>query len=63
MVARDFITKIVMVSPSCDSSCEKSRVSVQKIESEIKMLGPLCKQTVNLKTDSKTLLQYTESTI
>ena len=47
---------------SWDSSCEKSWVTVQnqsvpvkKKSPKLKMLGPLCNQTVNLKTDSKTL--------
>ena len=50
-------------------SCEKSRVPVKKKEMSLKLevLGPLCNQTVNLKTDSKTLyysilkLQYSPS--
>ena len=48
---------------SWDSSCEKSRVPVQnqwvpvkkKMSPKLKIPGPLCSQTVNLKTDSKTL--------
>ena len=47
-----------------DSSCEKKIMSlspkpiwvpVKKMSLKLKMLGPLCNQTVNLKTDSKTL--------
>ena len=48
-----FVTK--SYNESWDSSCEKSCVLVKKNESELKMPGPLCNQTVNLKTDSKTL--------
>ena len=47
---------------SWDSFCEKWRVPVQnhspslkRMSKKLKMLGLLCNQTVNLKTDSKTL--------
>ena len=57
----DFVTN--SYSESWDSFCEKSLVPVQcqwvpikkKKTLKLKMLGPLCNQTVNLKTDSKTL--------
>ena len=54
---------------SWDSSCENLWVPVQNqwvpvkktISPKLKMLGPLCNQTVYLKTDSKThTTQYTE---
>ena len=61
LISSDFVTN--RYSESWDSSCEKSLVPVQcqwvpikKIKAlKLKMLGPLCNQTVNLKTDSKTL--------
>ena len=58
-VASDFVTK--MVSPSWDlvknhESQSRTNESQFKTSSlKLKMLGPLCNQTVNLKTDSKTL--------
>ena len=58
---RDFVAN--SSAESRDSSCEKSWVPVQNccvpvqkaVSPKFKMRGPLCKQTVNLKTDSKTL--------
>ena len=56
----DFVTN--SYGESWDSACEKSwvpvqnqRVPVKKTNLKLKMLGPLCNQTVNLKIDSKTL--------
>ena len=55
---------IVMVRPGTHLTCEKSWVPVQnqpvpvkkkKTSPKLKMLGPLCNQTVSLKTHSKTL--------
>ena len=42
-----------MVSPG--THLVKNHESQSQKQSEIKMLGPLCNQTVSLKTDSKTL--------
>ena len=47
-----FVTK--RYGESWDSSCEKSCVLVKKMRPKLKMPGPLCNQTVNLKTDCKT---------
>ena len=59
-LSSDFVTN--SYGASWDSSCEKSWVPVQNQWVPVKkkrvrnwMLGPLCDQTVNLKTDSKTL--------
>ena len=49
---RDFVTN--SYGESWDKSGEKSWVPVKK-SLKLKMLGPLCNQTVNLRTDSKTL--------
>ena len=55
---------VVMVHPGTHLTCEKSWVPVQnqwvpvkkkKTSPKLKILWPLCKQTVNLKTHSKTL--------
>ena len=62
MYISDFITN--SYGESLDLSCEKSSVPAQNqwapvIEKQtspkLKMLGPLRNQTLNLKTDSKTL--------
>ena len=49
---RDFVTN--SYGESWNKSGEKSWVPVKK-SLKLKMLGPLCNQTVNLRTDSKTL--------
>ena len=49
---RDFVTN--SYGESWDSSCEKSWVQVKK-SLKLKILRPLCNQTVYQKTDSKTL--------
>ena len=58
----DFLSDFVANSygESWDSASEKSwvqnqRVPVKETNPKLKMLGPLCNHTVNLKTDSKTL--------
>ena len=49
----DFVTN--SYGESWDSSCKKLGVPVQnQWVPKLKMFGPLCNQTVNLKTDSKT---------
>ena len=61
LYSSDFVTN--SYGESWDSSCEKSQVRVQnqrgpvkkKMSAKLKIPGPLCSQTVNLKTDSKTL--------
>ena len=53
--------RVVMVSPESHlvySHVSQSRTSesqLKKTSPKLKMLGPLCDQTVNLTTDSKTL--------
>ena len=48
------LLRIVMVSPGTNMVKSHDRVPVKK-SLKLKMLGPLCNQTVNLRTDSKTL--------
>ena len=52
-LSSDFV--INSYGESWDSSCEKSWVPVQNQWVRNWMLGPLCNQTVNLKTDPKTM--------
>ena len=59
---------IIMVSPgthfvrNCESHCRTSESQSKKTTNpKLKMLWPLCNQTVKLKTDfQNSLLQYTE---
>ena len=52
------LLQIVMVSPGTHL-VKNHESQFKKKKSEIKMLGPLCNQTVSLKTDSKTLYYST----
>ena len=56
------LLQIIMVSPgthfvrNCESHCRTSESQLKKTTNpKLKMLWPLCNQTVKLKTDSKTL--------
>ena len=40
---------------NCESQSRTKESQLKKASPKLKMLGPLCNQTVNLKTDSKTL--------
>ena len=57
--------QIVMVSPwthlvkNHESQCRTNEPPFKKTSPKLKMLGPLCNQTVDLKTDSKTLYYST----
>ena len=60
------LSQIVMVNPETlvknhesQSRANESQLN-KKTSPKLKMLGPLCNKTVNLKADSKTLFQYTE---
>ena len=68
------LLQIAMVSPAGthlvknhESQSRTSESQLKRTNLKLKMLGPLCNQTVNLKTDSKTLyhsilkLQYSPS--
>ena len=56
------LLQIAMVSPAGthlvknhESQSRTSESQLKRTNLKLKMLGPLCNQTVNLKTDSKTL--------
>ena len=64
------LSQIVMESPGTqlvknhEFQFRTNKSHLKKTSPTLKMLGPLCNQTDNLNTDSKTfLLQYTESKI
>ena len=50
------LLQIVMVSPGTHLVKNHEYQLKKNTSPKLKMLGPLCNQTVNLKTDSKTLL-------
>ena len=55
--------KIIMsLNPTPIWASQLKKKKKKKTSLKLKMLGPLCNQTLNLKTDSKTwyILQYTE---
>ena len=54
------LSQIVMVSPETDLVKNHEFQLKKETSPKLKILGPLCNKTVNLKTDSKTLFQYTE---
>ena len=49
------LLQIVMVSPRGTHLVKNHESQLKKTSPKLKMIGPLCHQTVNQKTDSKTL--------